>query len=172
MGIPDIAKGKIRTKSDHEYTGRMGNYQTQGSSFRKQRYSGLHRLTPYQDLLYRRALFGLSAYSPEELKHMNRNKKKRIEIVNRKAQEVINLWKQHICNTWTNNLFMTFFPASPVTQALVKDLTHTDRRYINKLKLPDLNIRHRQIVEVFIKSNILPENFYELQEPTPQKSHI
>jgi hypothetical protein len=109
------------------------NYQMRSqtvTSYQQDRYN------QYQNYLYKRALYGLSALTQDELATMCSKKKQRVLNVYKKAQVVINKLKQQATISYTNFIFETLFPKSPITQALLAE-TETDDTLINKLNFKD-----------------------------------
>lgn len=144
-----------------EYQGKLQEYQT-GSS--RCKYQQL-RLTPYQNLLYKRALYGLSEYSEKELKKMHWEKKRRIQRINQRAQSSINLFKQETVNKLCNTIYEAYFKGNETAKLLLStEEVDTDSRYINTLDLKSLGISKKDIIDRFIDEGILPINFYELKE--------
>ena len=121
----------------------------------------------YQNYLYKRALYGLSALTEQELATMCSKKKQRIINVYKKAQVVINKLKQQATIKYTNFIFETLFPKSPLTQALLAE-TETDDKLVNTLNFKDLNIDKSQIITIFIAEGVLPKNFLSLEGPQNQ----
>ena len=121
----------------------------------------------YQNYLYKRALYGLSALTQYELATMCSKKKQRVINVYKKAQLVINKLKQEATIKYTNFIFETLFPNSPITQALISE-TETDDSLINKLNFKDLGIEKRDIITIFIAEGVLPKNFLSLEGPQNQ----
>jgi hypothetical protein len=125
------------------------------------------RYNQYQNYLYKRALYGLSALTQDELATMCSKKKQRVINVYKKAQVVINKLKQQATISYTNFIFETLFPKSPITQALLAE-TETDDALINKLNFKDLGIEKSQIITIFIAEGVLPKNFLSLEGPQNQ----
>lgn len=121
----------------------------------------------YQNYLYKRALYGLSALTEQELATMCSKKKQRIINVYKKAQVVINKLKQQATIKYTNFIFQSLFPKSPITQALLAD-NETDDKLINTLNFKDLGIDKQQIITIFIAKGVLPKNFLSLESPQNQ----
>ena len=121
----------------------------------------------YQNYLYKRALYGLSAITEQELSTMCSKKKQRIINVYKKAQVVINKLKQQATISYTNFIFETLFPKSPITQALLSE-TETDDKLINTLNFKDLGIDKQDIITIFIAEGVLPKNFLSLEGPQNQ----
>jgi hypothetical protein len=142
-----------------EYKGKMESYQLYKgdtyTEYEKDNYNS------YQNHLYKRALYGLSAFTQEEIATMCSKKKQRVSKVYMKGQNVINLYKQKVTNAYSNFIFKTLFPESPITQFFI-ETEETDVEFKNTLTFKDLNISKDQIVGVFITEGILPKNFYEL----------
>lgn len=150
-----------------EYQGELDNYQQNGSKQNRESQKKFehYEFTPYQNLLYKRALFGLTVYTEEELKTMNPEKKERIKKVNRKAQQVLNIFKQEIVNNTCENIFLILVPKSEFAKKmLTSEKIGTDPNFINILNLKDLGINKIRIVNRFIKEGLLPSNFFELKE--------
>jgi hypothetical protein len=120
----------------------------------------------YQNFLYKRALFGLKIYTPEELDAMKKEKRARINKIQRKTQKTLNVYKQEIVNSLTNNIFQRYFPNSPITRALLGEFNFTDYEYVNTLDFKALGIGKEHIVNRLIREKILPKNFYELKSVT------
>lgn len=151
---------------DHAYSGNLSDQQLHGNNFRGRKYGKVEyeHFTDYQNFLYNRALFGLSVYSPEELKDMRWDKQKRIMKVHKRAQKVLNIWKQCIVNELSTYLFKTLFPSTPFTETLIKSTTEVDPKYVNRMSFKTLRITKVQIVNKLIKEGILPPDFYTLKE--------
>jgi len=152
-------------KQKYEYRGSLEDFQLYGSQINDKKYAE-YEIDPYnqyQNFLYKRALFGLRMYSPEEIQQMTDVRRSRIVKLHKKAQKVLNLYKQETVNTFTNNLFIKLFPNSPITKALVGELNFTDSEYVNKMDFKVLGISKECIINRLIKEKILPKNFYELK---------
>lgn len=150
---------ELQKNNKLEYKGKLETYQLyRGNTYteyEKDNYNG------YQNHLYKRALYGLSAFTQDEIATMCSKKKQRVNKVYMKGQNVINLYKQKVTNAYSNFIFKTLFPESPITQFFI-ETEETDVEFKNTLTFKDLNISKDQIVGVFITEGILPKNFYEL----------
>ena len=144
-----------------EYTGKMESYQLyRGNTYMEYEKDSYNS---YQNHLYKRALYGLSAFSQEELATMCSKKKQRVSKVYMKGQNVINLYKQKFTNAYSNFIFKTLFPESPLTQFFI-ETEETDVEFKNTLTFKDLGITKDKIIGVFINEGILPKNFHELDK--------
>lgn len=119
------------------------------------------KYSPYQNYLYKRALYGLDSLNKEELENLCSKKRQRIVNVYRRAQIVLNKFKQRITIVYSNHVFQTLFPSSSITQFLLAD-TELDEKFKNNLTFRDLNISKDQIITVFIEEGVLPKNFLQL----------
>lgn len=115
-----------------------------------------------QNFLYKRAIFGLAAYSDQEVSEMSKVKVKRINKINRKTQVVLNLWKQELLNSWTNKFFSIIFPTSPLAKEFTT-YTAVDKNFICTLSFKDLNISKSDIINKLIVEKILPKEFHQLK---------
>lgn len=146
-----------------EYKGKLEAYQLyKGDTYTEYEKDNYNN---YQNHLYKRALYGLSAFTQAELATMCSKKKQRVSKVYMKGQNIINLYKQKITNAYSNFIFKTLFPESPLTQFLV-ETEETDVEFKNTLSFKELGISKDQIVGIFVAEGILPKNFHSLQRDT------
>jgi len=115
----------------------------------------------YQNYLYKRALYGLSSITEEELTTMCSKKKQRIVNVYKKAQITLNRVKQEITIKQGNLLFQWLLPESPITAYLFAN-SDVDDKVVNTLTFKDLSINKQQIITIFIEKGVLPKNFLSL----------
>lgn len=116
-----------------------------------------------QNFLYKRVMFGLRVYSPEEVTKMNFAKKKRIEKVHLRCQHVLNIWKQQLCNAYTNSIFQSLFPNTEMGKFFyVKHHDTVDPSFMNTLNFKDMGITKFQIVDKLLAEGVLPKDFYSL----------
>lgn len=131
-------------------------YQT--IEFEKDRYN------QYQNFLYKRAMFGLTVYSPEELAVMHTAKKKRILKVHKRTQEILNVWKQELSHMFTSALLTKFFSRSSFVKEYSEKFAGViDPEYISKIEFKELGITKDQIIAKLVQEKILPYNFYEIE---------
>lgn len=137
-----------------EYKGKMQSYQT-----------GQLRLNNYQNQLFKRALYGLSFYTKEEVLQMPKQKRKRISRVNKRAQICLNVMKQERTNALCRHICTTklFFKENSGALFFEKDV-EIDPNFINTLEFKDLGIKKVHMISRFIKEGILPKDFYNLKE--------
>ena len=146
-------------KENFDYTGSLSDYQLNASN-RITKYE-VDSYTQYQNHLYKRALYGLNAFTQQELATMCSKKKQRVTNVYLRGQKVINLYKQKLTVAYSNILFKTFFPDSPITNYLLGE-QELDVKHTNTLTFKDLNISKEDIITVFITEGILPKNFLSI----------
>ncbi len=121
------------------------------------------KYSPYQNYLYKRALYGLDAITEQELVTMCSKKKQRIINVYKRAQTVLNIYKQKLTIKYSNEIFQFFFPNSSITQSLIENV-ETDEKFKNTLTFKDLKVSKDDIITIFITEGILPKNFLSLKE--------
>ena len=136
------------------------------------------KYTPHQNLLYKRALFGLSVYKKEEVKRMYGQKRKRIKKVHAKTQRILNAWKQELTIELTNPIFdFLIISAKDVGYnepglnfiRNMRECNDIDDRLENTLTFRDLGISKDQIINKLIEYKILPYNFREIEAPTTKQ---
>ena len=167
MKLDNLESLAILKNNTTEYSGNLKNYQQNGSKQKRVSqidYEG-YDFTPYQNILYKRALFGLTVYTAEELDKMHSEKKERIKKVNIKAQKTINLFKQEVVNQFCENIYLTLLSNSKLAKdCFSSEKVKLDPDFINILNLKSLGITKRHIANRLIKEGILPSNFYELKQ--------
>jgi hypothetical protein len=151
-------KSKNR-KNEFEYKGSLEDYQL----YRTKTYMQYEQdgYSSYQNHLYKRAIYGLGAFSQEELAKLCSKKKQRINNVFLKGQRVINLYKQRLSVYYSNLIFNKLFPNSPVTQYLLNNV-ELDPEFKNTLTFKDLKISKDDIIAIFIEEGVLPKNFHSI----------
>lgn len=147
-------------KQKFEYSGKLEEYQL----YKKNTYTKYEtdQYSQYQNFLYKRALYGLKSLPAEEVEKMSKQKKIRIQKVNRRAQRVLNEAKQRKVITITNGLFAKWFPDTNFTKFMLGN-TDTDVKLRNTLNFKDLNIDKNEIIRIFIEEGILSSNFLSLK---------
>jgi hypothetical protein len=154
---------KNNNKQKFMYSGKLENYQLSNQIKNVMQYE-YDSYTPYQNYLYKRALFGLNSLTEIEINTICNKKKQRINNVYKRAQVVLNNFKQQVTINYSNFIFKTLFPNSPITDFLITEV-ETDEKFINTLNFKDLNISKDDIICIFIQEGILPKNFLSLKEP-------
>lgn len=136
------------------------------------------KYTTYQNLLYKRALFGLSVYKKEEVRVMYGEKRKRIKRVHAKTQNILNTWKQELTIELTNPIFdFLIASASDAVENRggvsfirnMRECNDVDDELENTLTFRDLGISKDQIIDKLIEHRILPYNFRELEAPIVER---
>ena len=153
---------KNNNKQKFMYSGTLENYQLSNQIKNVMQYE-YDSYTPYQNYLYKRALFGLNSLTETEINTICNKKKQRINNVYKRAQIVLNNFKQQVTINYSNFIFKTLFPNSPITDFLITEV-ETDDKFINTLNFKDLNISKDDIICIFIQEGILPKNFLSLKE--------
>lgn len=151
---------KLKNRKERfEYSGSLAEYQL----YRDNLYTKYEQdaYSAYQNHLYKRAIYGLGAFTEDELARMCSKKKQRVNNVFLKAQKVINMHKQRVTVLYTNLIFQKLFPNSPVTQYLLNN-SSLDLEFKNTLTFKDLKISKDDIIAIFIEEGILPKNFKDL----------
>ncbi len=79
-------------RSSLNYKGSLSDYQLNGNAD-KNLYNKLNTLTPYQNKLYKIALYGVGYYKPEEIKNLDDEYVQYIERKKEEAYSIINFYK-------------------------------------------------------------------------------
>lgn len=114
-----------------------------------------------QQFVYRKALYGLAVYTPEDVKTMEPREKFAIIRTQRKAQHLINVLKIDTINQTVRDLFGKFFWNSDQGKEFVDD-KHTDYNEVCNMSFKDLGINKHMIAQKLIDSKVLPADFFQL----------
>ena len=152
-------------KHKFEYSGKLEEYQL----YKKNTYTKYEtdQYSQYQNFLYKRALYGLKSLPASEVEKMSKQKKIRIQRVNRRAQRVLNEAKQRKVISITNGWFAKWFPDTKFTNFMLGN-TDVDGKVRNTLNFKDLNIDKHEIIRIFIEEGILSSNFLSLDRDPNQ----
>jgi hypothetical protein len=148
-----------------EYKGKNSNYQQKGNTINGEKVNSnvYNPYNKYQNLLYRRALFGLKAYTEKEIKKMHKQKRERIVNIHKKAQTSLNIMKQERINNMTNSFFNFWFPKCAITKSIL-EMTSTDKSFFNTMQLKDIGIDKEHVINRFIDDGILPKDFHNISK--------
>jgi len=113
-----------------------------------------------QNLLFQRAMFGLSIYSESKIKSMNYMKRKRIVKVHKKTQHLLNIWKQELLIELTNNFFEKYFKRSTVTKSLRNNFDSPDPSFRCTISNKSLHLSKKEIASRLCVEGILPHDFF------------
>ena len=142
------------------YYGLLEQYQLYPEKFNELSY---RKLNPQQHFLFKRVLHGLNVYTPEEVKKLHWDKRKRITKVWKRAQTEINAWKQIITNKRINAYFRKTFRGDGVNALLNVPDTEIMDDYTNKLSLKDLGITYEDLILFFLSKGLLPKNYLSIK---------
>jgi len=144
----------------YHYYGLLEQYQLYPEKFNELSY---RKLNPQQHFLFKRVLHGLNVYTPEEVKKLHWDKRKRITKVWKRAQREINAWKQIITNKRINAYLRKTFRGDGVNALLNVPDTEIIDDYTNKLSLKDLGITYEDLILFFLSKGLLPKNFLSIK---------
>lgn len=157
---------QLENRADRtQYTGKFADFQAFGSSYFGKRYSTTFEQDPYseyQNFLYKRALFGLKMYTPDEIKSMHPDKRKRIKKVHKRAQHVLNIWKQEILIELTNKI-LGIFNKDSLAGELIDLYSEPDPKFVSKTSFKELGISKDMVVDKLLEEKVLPDNFKSLK---------
>ena len=145
-------------------------YSLQGAP--TQRYSlgdDTPRYSPYQNFLYQRALYGLKIYTAEELRLMNKEKRKRIERVHKRTQNILNLWKQTKLIDFGKAIF-GMFHNSTLAHDIMATYNEPDPNFLCAVSFRELGINKEDVINKLLQNGLLPKNFYTLDNEATTKT--
>lgn len=110
-----------------------------------------------QRSMYRRLMYGLSAYQSYEIDTMDATTKFRINQEHFRALDILNELKYEKCYGDYNKLLKVIFPHVELDY-------RKDGKFSNLPTLKELKIQTREICDAWINGKLLPLNFYNLSE--------
>lgn len=158
-----IMSVETRNERTH-YTGVFKDFQSFGDNAKGSTYSQQSNdaYSEYQNFLYKRAMFGLKMYTPQEIKAMHWQKRQRIQKVQERTQTDLNTWKQNKIIAITNKIFGLFCDSS-FAQEIIDIYSTPDPTVICKIPFKDLGITKDDIVHKLLDDGLLPHNFMTLK---------
>lgn len=112
-----------------------------------------------QRKMYRRLLYGVKAFTPEELSSMNESVIFSIEKDHYRAKEAVNKLKYDRFFGAYNKLLSVIFPHVELSY-------HKDGKYIPMPSLKELKITTFDVIDTWIENKLLPLNFMNLNVET------
>lgn len=129
--------------------------------------------TPYQNEIYKRAVFGLSLFNQKEINQMHWERRQKIKKTHKLAQRLINVLKQEKANRMANTFFLEFFPEEEfpkeASYILETPVTETDPTLDNKISFKDLGITKKEVTDCLIAGGALPKDFYQVRKDPNQQ---
>lgn len=160
ISIDDSGRAKMeRYDKIYQSTGR--NSRVQKTAQRVETES-LH-LNIIQRQMYRRLMYGLKEYSPEQVAAMSPSALGRIVDDYKKAKRALHVLKAKKHFRIETKLINEIFRHCPIGE---KDYDWFDPLPKN-VTLRSLGISTREVVDEFIRRRLLPKNFYSLNEQSP-----
>jgi len=145
------------------YSGMLSTYQANTKNFNGKSYQVYQTdpFNPNQNFLYKRAMFGLTMYTADELSQMSESKKQRVVKMHRKTQFILNAWKQEMMIKFSNSLLGHFFKDHAFLTPFWEN-TNPDPKFVCTISFKDLGIDKKDIIDKLIECSILPINFYQI----------
>jgi hypothetical protein len=162
--VQEVSQKESRTN----YTGTYQDFASLGKSLRKEKpYSQVKQFeqdpyNKYQNILYKRAMFGIKIFTQDEVKAMHPDKVLRIEKVNKRAQREVNIFKQERLIEITNKFF-SVFTKSKIANDMLDVYSNPDPKFTSRTSLKDLGIPKEDIINRLCEKGILPRNFDTLK---------
>jgi hypothetical protein len=153
ISIKELSKREER----YTYYGLMSTYQLYGiKDF------DYMLLNQKQHKLFKTVLHGYGAYTKQQVSNMPYKKRKKIAYLWSKGQDVINRFKQEVSAKYANEIF-SMFKMKYVKCILDIPAEETSKDLLNDCSFKDLGIEYEDIVLLFLKHKLLPENFFNIK---------
>lgn len=138
----------------------LGNIQLYGNA----KYQKLvdEGYSPKQQELYRRAVYGLSSFTKEELASLTEERVTEVIITFKRSQKVINRLKEEACDKKLKSFLLTMFHKSTLARDIAEYRDPIKQYNVNPFSFKELNISKELITEKLILAKVLPEDYYEL----------
>lgn len=117
------------------------------------------KMNDIQKKMYRRLLYGVKAFTPEELESMNQSLIIQIEKDHYRATEVVNKLKYDRFFGAYNKLLSVMFPHIELSY-------YKDGKFASMPSLKELKIQTTDIIDAWIENKLLPLNFLSLNPET------
>jgi len=118
-------------------------------------------MNKHQVSLYKKALYGLKAFDPIEIKGLGEEEKRSIIYENNRTWRILNEWKQELATRFIERTFFRLFPKAPKTSTLdilIKQIK-PDIGFKIDLSFKDIGITDHDIAHKLVLTGVLPQNF-------------
>lgn len=122
------------------------------------RFGGLH-LNPIQRSMYRRVMYGLGDYTPEQIQEMDKKTRSAIDADHKRAKAAIDKMKYELTYAPVDKLFNAIFPH-------VKIGSKPYDFHVSLPSLRELRIGTKEVCETLINAGLLPQNFFSISTET------
>ena len=138
-------------------------YQDGHATDKPVRYQTLSRpsFNKIQQKIYAETVYGLTAFTTQEIEMMPKTRKKNILSRFLKAQNILNEWKQHIVYSKLDLILLSIFPRSSVVKKIAST-NGVDRKTKDRHTFKELGINQIQIAQKLVNEGILPKDFFSL----------
>jgi hypothetical protein len=121
------------------------------------------KLSPKQQDIYSKVVYGFTAYSIHEINVMTEEQKRNVKITFTKAQRILRNWKQDITFTNVDNFLLALFPNSKIVKHLANTKGHLDELEDETFSFKELGLKKIDIINKLLEVGLLPKNFYQLK---------
>lgn len=138
-------------------------YQDGQATDKTVRYQTITRPTfnKVQQKLYAETVYGLTAFTIDELEMMPKTRKKSVLSRFLKAQDILNQWKQHIVCSKIDHILLSIFPRSTIVKKLAT-VNGADKDIKDRHTFKELGISQVEIAKKLVEEGILPKDFFSL----------
>lgn len=113
-----------------------------------------------QQTLYAKTVYGLSYYTPSELKNMSKSKLEQLKEQHIKIQDTLNQWKTEVMHSKLDSILLALFPKSPIVRKIVG--VKPEGKFTSTRSFKELGINQVQIAHKLMNEGFLPEDFFQL----------
>jgi hypothetical protein len=114
-----------------------------------------------QQKLYAETVYGLTAFTTDELEMMPKTRKKSVLSRFLKAQDILNQWKQHLVYSKIDHILLSLFPRSRVVKQITS-ISGVDKDLKDRHTFKELGINQVEIAQKLVEEGILPKDFFSL----------
>lgn len=114
-----------------------------------------------QQRLYAETVYGLTAYTPEQLAVMPAKKKLEIIKTYKRVQLLFNKIKQEVIDEQVNKLLLGIFHKSTLIKKMC-EIKGYDRSRKDKHTFKELGITQEKLAQILVHEGFLPANFFQL----------
>lgn len=115
-----------------------------------------------QQKIYAETVYGLNAYTHEQIVSMPKLKRQMIISRHSKVQQVLNQWKQELASAKVDSLLSFMFPRSSVIKAFVK-INGYEKEMMDRHSFKELGLDQEKIAQKLIDVNLLQQDFFTLR---------
>jgi hypothetical protein len=114
-----------------------------------------------QQKIYAKTVYGLNAYTHEQIVAMPKLKRQMIISKHSKVQQVLNQWKQELAAAKVDSLLAFLFPKSKITKVF-SSVNGYEKQMMDRHSFKELGLDQQTIAKKLLDEKLLQQDFFNI----------